>query len=174
MTSVLPFTCSDLLGYNGVNVDALTETYGLKFYLQYLATWPELFSCAKTTEGNIMGYCMGKAEGRGELWHGHVTAVTVAPTYRRQGLARALMGSLERTTEETHDGYFVDLFVRVSNALAIGMYEKFGYSVYRRVLNYYSGEEDAFDMRKALRRDVGKKSVIPSKKDWHPWELEWN
>lgn len=94
MTSVLPFTCSDLLAYNGVNVDALTETYGLKFYLQYLATWPELFSCAKTTEGDIMGYCMGKAEGRGELWHGHVTAVTVAPTYRRQGLARALMGVL--------------------------------------------------------------------------------
>lgn len=29
-----------------------------------------------------MGYILGKAEGRGELWHGHVTAVTV----RVQGL----------------------------------------------------------------------------------------
>lgn len=28
---------------------------------------------------------MGKAEGKGELWHGHVTAVTVAPEYRRLG-----------------------------------------------------------------------------------------
>jgi hypothetical protein len=43
-----------------------------------------------------------------------------------------------------YDGYFVDLFVRVSNSLAINMYEKFGYTVYRRVLGYYSGEEDAF------------------------------
>ena len=45
---------------------------------------------------------------------------------------------------DRHDAYFVDLFVRVSNAVAITMYEKFGYSVYRRVLEYYSGEEDAF------------------------------
>jgi hypothetical protein len=44
----------------------------------------------------------------------------------------------------SHDGYFVDLFVRVSNTLAINMYKKFGYAEYRRVLGYYSGEEDAF------------------------------
>lgn len=38
---------------------------------------------------------MGKAEGRKELWHGHVTAVTVAPEYRRLGVAKQLMDSLE-------------------------------------------------------------------------------
>ena len=45
-----------------------------------------------------------------------------------------------------YDAYFVDLFVRKSNAVAIGMYEKFGYSIYRRVLDYYSGvdSEDAY------------------------------
>ena len=44
----------------------------------------------------------------------------------------------------SHDGYFVDLFVRKSNNVAISMYEKFGYSIYRRVLGYYSGTEDAY------------------------------
>ena len=36
--------------------------------------------------------------------------------------------------------------MRVSNQVAVTMYEKLGYSVYRRVLEYYSGEvdEDAF------------------------------
>jgi hypothetical protein len=29
-----------------------------------------------------MGYVLGKAEGVGEGWHGHVTAVTVAPEFR--------------------------------------------------------------------------------------------
>ena len=43
-----------------------------------------------------------------------------------------------------YNGYFVDLFVRVSNAVAIAMYKKMGYVVYRQVLNYYSGEEDAY------------------------------
>lgn len=42
--------------------------------------------------------------------------------------------------------YFVDLFVRMSNKVAIDMYQRLGYSVYRRVLEYYSGDpdEDAF------------------------------
>jgi N-terminal acetyltransferase B complex catalytic subunit len=41
----------------------------------------------------------GKAEGRGENWHGHVTAVTVAPEFRRLGLAQQLMRSLEDISE---------------------------------------------------------------------------
>lgn len=43
---------------------------------------------------------MGKAEGRKELWHGHVTAVTVAPEYRRLGVAKQLMDSLEMVRDE--------------------------------------------------------------------------
>lgn len=53
---------------------------------------------------------------------------------RKQGLARRLMLLLEEITEKVHDAFFVDLFVRVSNQVAIKMYEGFGYSVYRRVL----------------------------------------
>jgi N-terminal acetyltransferase B complex catalytic subunit len=58
-------------------------------------------------------------------------------------MSRKLMLSIKMIS---YDGYFVDLFVRASNHVAIGMYEKFGYSVYRRVLDYYTGtgnEEDA-------------------------------
>jgi N-terminal acetyltransferase B complex catalytic subunit len=43
---------------------------------------------------------MGKAEGRGENWHGHVTAVTVAPAYRRLHLAARMMRSLEEISEQ--------------------------------------------------------------------------
>lgn len=49
-----------------------------------------------------------------------------------------------KVSESVYNAFFVDLFVRVSNALAISMYNAFGYSVYRRVLGYYSGKEDAF------------------------------
>lgn len=41
---------------------------------------------------------LGKVEGVGEDWHGHVTAVTVSPTYRRQRLADKLMALLEDVT----------------------------------------------------------------------------
>lgn len=118
---------------------------------------------------------MGKVEGQGTLWHGHVTALTVGPQYRHQGLAKELMNILESVSDQSHRAYFVDLFVRVSNAVAIGMYKKFGYTVYRRVLEYYAGaeNEDAFDMRKALPRDVHRSSIVPLGRAVYPHELEW-
>ena len=123
------------------------------------------------------------------------------------------MDDLEDITEKVHKAYFVDLFVRVSNASAIRMYNKvsshrapsatsmrsmhshdtsaiamlcyieeypamyavllqFGYSIYRTVLGYYSGDENAHDMRKAMSRDKEGKSVIPLTKTIHPHELE--
>lgn len=42
---------------------------------------------------------MGKAEGSPENWHGHVTAVSVCPQYRRIGLAGKLMSILEEVSE---------------------------------------------------------------------------
>lgn len=42
---------------------------------------------------------LAKVEGEGERWHGHVTAITVAPEYRRLGVARQLMEILEEVSE---------------------------------------------------------------------------
>ena len=78
---------------------------------------------------------LGKVEGdkydpSKKNWHGHVSAVTVDPDFRKQGLARSLMNYCEEITVKQHNGFFVDLFVRASNAVAVGMYEKLGYIVY--------------------------------------------
>lgn len=43
---------------------------------------------------------MGKAEGRGTDWHGHVTAISIAPSYRRLGLAEELMHLLEDVSDK--------------------------------------------------------------------------
>ncbi|CAO3630475.1 unnamed protein product [Cunninghamella blakesleeana] len=161
MSLLRRFKATDLFEFNNVNLDVLTETYNISFYLQYLAQWP-IFSLYKSPHNCLMGYVMGKAEGTGKNWHGHVTAITVAPEYRRLGLADGMMNLLEQVSEKTYNGWFVDLYVRVSNAVAVGMYRKFGYSVYRRVRNYYGGSsssEDAYDMRKPLSRDKKKETI---------------
>lgn len=59
--------------------------------------------------------------------------------------------------------------MRKSNEIAIGLYKGLGYSVFRRVLDYYSDDpspgaeegkgEDAYDMRKPLKRDKDRKHV---------------
>ncbi|ORZ28231.1 acyl-CoA N-acyltransferase [Lobosporangium transversale] len=161
MSSLRQFKATDLFNFNAINLDSLTETYNISFYLSYLARWPDLFSVQCTPSSTLMAYVMGKAEGKGTDWHGHVTAITVAPEYRRLGLAQGMMDLLERVSEYPYDGYFVDLFVRRSNKVAIEMYTQLGYSIYRTVRGYYNGEttEDAFDMRKPLKRDVNRQSV---------------
>jgi len=173
MVSLSPFTCRDLLRFNEVNVDPFTETYGISFYMTYMARWPEYFIKAEDMDENIVGYIMGKSEGTGENWHGHVTAVSVCPAHRHGGVAAKLMQHLEQVSEQKQC-YFVDLFVRKSNTAAINFYKSLGYIVYRTVLDYYSGEpdEDAYDMRKALSRDVEKKSIIALTAPVRPEDIE--
>ena len=192
MTSIRLWRADDMFHMANVNLDPLTETYNISFYFSYLARWPDYFHTASSptsrhnsnsSEKNgmtTMGYVMGKAEGRNENWHGHVTALTVSPQFRRLGLANQLMEMLEEVSDKMYSAYFVDLFVRESNSVAIGMYEKMGYSVYRRVLEYYTGsgaavkDEDAFDMRKAMSRDSEGKSVIPLNRPVRPEELDFD
>lgn len=179
MSTIRPFSIYDIYKFNNVNLDILTETYSTDFYGKYLAVWNEYCVTSVNSRGNIEGYILGKVEGEEKLWHGHVTAVTVAPYNRKQGLARAFMDFLEHVTTKIHNGYFVDLFVRSSNKVAIDMYKKLGYSVYRTVDKYYSDDtnqpaEDAFDMRKSMPRDVNKEMSIPTGKKIKPEELEFN
>lgn len=121
-----------------------------------------------------------------------MTALAVAPSARRSGLAKALVAALERRAA-AFGGRFVDLFVRASNERAIKLYEGLGYVTYRRVLGYYSGgggggksgkgkekeekdeNEDALDMRKSLPADgPEKKSMRPLGRAIRPHELEFD
>jgi N-terminal acetyltransferase B complex catalytic subunit len=123
MSELRRFRALDLFSFNPINLDRLTETYNLSFYLNYMATWPDLFlvqhapSSTSTTpitsklqslslqhnpprEGRMMGYLMGKLEGRGTEWHSHVTAITVSPEYRRLGVAKGMMDGFELSSDQ--------------------------------------------------------------------------
>ncbi|KAF1418830.1 N-alpha-acetyltransferase 20, partial [Spheniscus humboldti] len=134
--------------------------YGIPFNLQYLAHWPEYFIVTEAPGGELMGYSeygatalmlcmftiMGKTEGSvaREECRRHVTALSVAPEFRRLGFTAKLMELLKDISEKK-GGFFIDLFVRVSNQVAVNMYKQLGYSAYRTVLEYYSassGEPD--------------------------------
>eukprot|EP00823_Brevimastigomonas_motovehiculus_P004271 TRINITY_DN2774_c0_g1_i1.p1 TRINITY_DN2774_c0_g1~~TRINITY_DN2774_c0_g1_i1.p1 ORF type:complete len:173 (-),score=18.28 TRINITY_DN2774_c0_g1_i1:381-899(-) len=168
MSALRPFHALDIFSFNNINLDTLTETYPTQFYFSYLAKWPSLSIVSEAPNDHLAGYIIGKAEGLEKNWHGHVTAVTVAPEYRRLNLAQLFMNFLETVSDKQCKGYFVDLYVRVTNAVAINMYKKFGYGIYRQVIGYYGGDEDAYDMRKSLSRDPDKKSMIPLPHPVHP------
>lgn len=108
-------------------------------------------------------------------WHAHITAFTVAPEARRLGIGRILIDQMEMEAD-ARNAWFVDLFVRRSNVGAIAFYEKAGYSVFRVVKDYYLDHatdptqttEDAFDMRKALKRDKNQEHV---RKNGYEYEI---
>jgi GNAT superfamily N-acetyltransferase len=100
MTTTRRFCADDFFRFSATNMDPLTETYTTAFYLSYLARWPGMCSMQEGATGRISSYMIGKAEGRGREWHGHVSALTVAPEFRRLGLAKTLMAELERVSDK--------------------------------------------------------------------------
>ncbi|KAG9516810.1 acyl-CoA N-acyltransferase, partial [Aureobasidium melanogenum] len=180
MSSVRPMTPADLLKFNPCNLDHLTETYNIGFYLDYFSKWPELCMVIEGRHGEIEGYILGKVESSPYPaphvpydpahpayktqypnylgWHAHITCLTVSPSSRRLGHATALSNSLE-VIGDRENAWFVDLFVRVENTAAIELYKKMGYSVYRRIVDYYNDGSDAYDMRKPLSRDTKRATV---------------
>lgn len=193
MATIRPMRPADLFHISSTNLDHLTETYNIGFYLEYLTRWPDLCRVAEGHDGRIEGYStplplpnllqvylrspstditivLGKVEASPYPppispyspttnpdpnylpWHGHITALTVAPSARRLGHATRLSEALEQSAD-AQNAWFVDLFVRASNEIAKELYRKMGYSVFRRVADYYNDGEDALDMRKSLSRD---------------------
>jgi N-terminal acetyltransferase B complex catalytic subunit len=193
MATIRPMRPTDLMRISCTNLDHLTETYNIGFYLEYLTKWPELCQIIEGIDGEIEGYSafphaqlssksythtntptvLGKLESSPYKppispykpsttgvqypnylpWHGHITALTVAPSARRLGHATALSSALERSSDAAN-AWFVDLFVRTTNEIAKELYRKMGYSVYRVVKDYYNDGEDALDMRKSCSRDA--------------------
>ena len=70
-------------------------------------------------------------------WHGHITVLTIAPAWRRLGHARRLTESLERVSD-VNDAWFVDLYVRAGNKVAVSMYKGMGDVFFNPFLSYIS------------------------------------
>ncbi|KAF5495842.1 N-terminal acetyltransferase B complex catalytic subunit naa20 [Colletotrichum fructicola] len=151
MATFRRFRPDDVNKFSKCNLDPLTETYELAFYLQYHAKWPSMFQVCEDMNGNIIGYIMGKLESSPDVykfsehylpWHAHITALTVAPEARRLGIGKILCEQLEAAAD-ANDAWFVDF-------------------VFRVVKDYYGDHatdptldgEDAFDMRKPMKRDI--------------------
>lgn len=157
-----PFLPEDIFSLDLVNLDSTTDNYSFLYYLHYHLNSSEQMFVMKTENiesdyfihsNKVVGYIIGKIEEQEDKSHEddrsmHISAISIAPSHRKNGLARHLCKILE---EQIPNALFVDLFVRISNKNAIIFYEKNGYMKYRRIFKYYSSpEEDAWDMRKFL------------------------
>jgi N-terminal acetyltransferase B complex catalytic subunit len=56
MSTIRPMRATDLLRITTTNLDHLTETYNISFYLEYLTKWPDLCRVIEGIDGQIEGY----------------------------------------------------------------------------------------------------------------------
>ena len=162
-----PMDVYDTFRYNNINQDKFTANFSPDFYNEYLTHFPE--QCYVTDSyDRIEGYMIGKDEGSRDEYHVHVSAVTVAPEYRRLRVSQRLMGQLENVGN-TFGCKFCDLFVREHNDGANAFYQKLEYVIFRTVKDYYVGQEAAYDRRKPLAADPDKQSVANAGKTIKLW-----
>lgn len=57
MTTIRQFSLFDMLQYNNINLDILTETFSTYFYAKYLIKWPEYCVSLWNCTGDIQAYC---------------------------------------------------------------------------------------------------------------------
>ncbi|KAG5859255.1 hypothetical protein KMI_08g13960 [Encephalitozoon hellem] len=170
MYKVEPMLPSDVFSLDWVNLDEKSESFPLSYYLYYLVNHAEdcivipsepEYKTSFAYRRNVCAYMIGKLEENGEFINAHISAVSVAPSYRRNRFGKLCMGIMEKNGD-IYNAHFADLYVREGNIAAIEFYKKLGYVVYRKVFNYYieGNEENALDMRKSLEADKNKACMI--------------
>lgn len=113
------------------------------------------FADANNTPENVylVCECTGEIAGYCGMWtvlgEGNITNIAVSPSYRRSGVAEALLKELERRAR-LKDVTIFFLEVRQSNEAAKRLYEKLGYSpIGVRKRFYEKPVEDAIVMSKS-------------------------
>ncbi|EES99651.1 Acetyltransferase [Giardia duodenalis] len=144
----------DLFSVTHIQNDPFTVTFNPRFYNTYLSRFAEQCYVYSSATGGSKGYMIAKDEGYAEKgeYHVHISAVTVAPEYRRQGVSRSLIDRLENDIGRAFNCTFCDLFVKATNSTAISVYQNLNYVVYRTIKKYYD-KEDGLDMRHSLFAD---------------------
>jgi ribosomal-protein-alanine N-acetyltransferase len=108
------------------------ESWGLFFLGKFLEIPYNKIIVAENNE--ILGYCAFSDEG--EIIH--IKSIAVHPNYRNKGIAKALIKEVMNLKKDIY------LEVRVSNEIAIKLYENLGFKKIKTIKKFYSNGEDAY------------------------------
>lgn len=127
--------------------------------LSFTTPWSRNAFLSELLENDRAYYVVAKVKervvGYAGIWliagEGHVTNVAVHPEFRRQGVGRRLMLTLEELIR-SRGGDRLTLEVRVSNHWAQHLYRTLGFEAYGLRKGYYrDNNEDAVIMWKELK-----------------------
>jgi [ribosomal protein S18]-alanine N-acetyltransferase len=137
----------DLNTIHQLEEECFKDPFPSYFINQLAKANPSTFLIAEDS-GRVIGYAVV------DDWtdHQHLVSIAVRPDSRRKGVAQAL---LSRLIERLREGP-VKLELRKSNAAALALYLRNGFSQTGTAHSYYTDGEDAIQMQK----QIDKKSEI--------------
>ncbi len=131
---------SDLPAVISIERRSFPTPWSLAMFVLELSKPSGICLAAEDEQGSLLGYLV--CARYDDVWH--LMNVAIHPEHRRRGIAREL---IERLFVEAGSGARFTLEVRVSNAPAIEMYERFGFRhAGRRRRYYHDNGEDALIM----------------------------
>jgi ribosomal-protein-alanine N-acetyltransferase len=144
-------TEKDLKSVISINLVSLPEHYSDYFFEDILRASPGGFLVAEK-DGVTVGYIMCRIEygfsnfKRLNLTRkGHTVSIAVLEEHRRKGLGETLItAALEALKLQGCTEIFLE--VRVSNADAVRLYRRLGFSILGRMEGYYRDNEAAYTM----------------------------
>jgi ribosomal-protein-alanine N-acetyltransferase len=140
--SLRRLTLSDLDDVERIERSSYPTPWSRSMFAGELAKPSSLSLAAVTEAGELVGYLV--LSRYVDAWH--VMNIAVDPDWRRQGIGSAMLAQLlEDTRSAERRGYTLE--VRVSNADAIRLYERFGFRSRGVRRGYYTdNREDALIM----------------------------
>ncbi len=127
--------------------ECFSEPWSEKSLLEEIDN-PDAYFIVETENGEVVGYA-GMHTPCGDCY---VDNIAVFEKFRGKGFGERLTLSLIEKARELGD--FISLEVRVSNAPAIGLYEKLGFSAVGKRKNFYTTpREDAVIYTKTFNVD---------------------
>lgn len=116
------------------------------FDLMAVLTWPDVIRLKAVQDGEMVGFVAGDPRPSQDLsW---IATIGVDPRYQHRGIGRALLRACENQMKFSR----ARLTVRMSNEIAISLYEKEGYESVDVWRQYYNDGEDGLVMEKVLHR----------------------
>jgi [ribosomal protein S18]-alanine N-acetyltransferase len=126
---------------HAIECQVFPDPWPRRSFAEELAKSPPPYARVARRDGRVVGYLFAWFV----LDEVHLGNLAVHPDYRRQGVGRALLGSLVYRSRR-RGASFITLEVRARNAAAIALYADFGFRQVAVRKGYYAGREDALIM----------------------------
>lgn len=144
MTEIIKASIRDLSALRKLEQESFAKDAWSLLDLIAVLTFPDVVRLKAVEDSQMIGFVAGDPRPR-DGW-GWVATIAVDPRHRRMGIGRALLHACESRLGVPR----VRLTVRISNQVAIGMYEKEGYATIDVWKAYYNDGEDGIVMEKEL------------------------